>query len=506
VPVILGFAAVAHVALVLGVVDARGALDHDEVISHLAATGHLDDWPSLGDTPPAGTWISGADAQQFLDTDSGSTPGEARSNLEDRDIHPPLWFWALLGAREAGLGVLWSGPVVNLVAVLVAGAVLFLLLRSALDDPLLAALGTAVFALTPALIRATGYARQYPVMMLAAVLLIWVTVRLRERPTSPVHLVAFAGVGTVGLLTGATFAFALAGAVVVIAMRWFRDLRAMVAVLGAAAASGLVTLAVFPGYPDQLSRARTIADSTRSSPVTRARDWAEGFGDLVTIESSVDRILLPVLLVGLLVVVATIPRWWRPVRDTIRSQPVAVVALGIGGTALLGATAAYVSSSTPAHARGWQYIVLFWPSIVLLGAVLLRNRSSAALTLFVVAALLGTYAWQWQRLWHDNFAAQRRAVDALADATLVVADCPMRGYTPGAAWWVPDNADFLLGARGSAPPPASPPVVDTTEAFLLHGERCRPPVDVAPVLRQLGLVRGERIGPVGSVQLYRLEA
>jgi hypothetical protein len=512
--VVLLIVAVVHVALVATVVRSNVALEHDEILSHLAASGHRDDWQrAVGGAAPTGRWASGGDLKRFLEIDSHSSLAQVASNLADLDIHPPLFFWSLLGVRTAGVAVIWSGPLLNVLAVAGAGALLFSLLAEALDDRLLASLAVAVFAFSPAVVRSVAYARQYPFLLLATVGLIWVTARLLRNPTSVALLVGLFAVGVLGLLTEPVFAFALAGAALTITVRWLPRHRrpialAFVALLG----SGLVALAIFHGYFDQYSRASTIPNTTTLRQ--RARQWAEGFFDFVTLDHSARPVLDVVALVGGLTLLATVKVWYRSALGAIRDRPAIAAAVGVGGTALVGASFAYLSGRTPPHAAGWQYFIWFWPAIVVVGAAMLRHRSwgRSALALGVVAVLLVTFSWRWERSNNYLRTGQRHAVAEVAHATLVVADCLEGGTTPGAAMWVRRHAQFLLLAPGAAVPPPIPRGADVTRPLLFQGKvpfqgnSCVPRVaNLDQALARLGFVRGARIGPIGFIDVYQLD-
>jgi hypothetical protein len=174
--------------------------------------------------------------------------------------------------------------------------------------------------------------------------------------------------------------------------------------------------------------------------------------------------------------------------------------------AIVCATAMFVLGRAPGHAAGWQYIVTFWPGIVLLGAVVLRRAPHPALVMTLVVILMGTFAWEWQQFYRRSYSAQRVAVEEVSNATLVVADCMLRGYTPGAAMWVPKDSEFLLAARDGRPAPPIPEGADRSRAFLLHVEGCPVGVrDVDGLLQSLGLVRSGTVGPIGYVMVERLQ-
>jgi hypothetical protein len=503
--VILAVVVVVHVAFVTAVNRDRRALDHDEIVSQLAASGHQDNWPENG-RKPAGTWVTSSQIRDFLEIDGQSSFAETSQNLAQHDVHPPMFFWALYGARWAGLDLRWSGPALNLFAVILASVLLFFLLAEILKDRLLAALAVAIFAFSPALIRATGYTRQYPFLMLASVLLIWVTRRLVEKPRSVPTLVAFIAVGAFGLLTEVVFGFAIFGAFLVVSARWFRDRRVVVRMLVASVASAGLALALFPGYPNQLSRANDVASGNPAGFATRAHTWLRGLYNYVTLESGRYPTLDVIVYIALGAALLTLPWWYRRVWNSIRTQPVAAAAFGIGGVALLGETAAYLLRKSPAWAVGWQYVILFWPAIVLVFAALVRNLSRARLAVLfvVVAGLVGASTWHWQQQRDRTYRGQRRATDAISTATVVVSNCLPRGYSEGAAMWAPPNSRFLLvPKRGPIPP--LPADADPSNAFLLTGAMCKPTTNADRLAETLGFTRGRRVGPIGFIYLYRLE-
>ena len=499
-----------HVALVAGNVRGRGVLDHDEVISQMAATGHLDDWQRvIDDGEGTGKWGTGDDLRRYLEVDDNSTPGAVRQNLTDHDIHPPLYFWALWAARSTGIDTLWSGPLLNLAAVILAGVVLYSLLIEVLADRLLTVLAIGVFAFSPALIQGVGYNRQYAFLMLAVVSLIWVTAHLLRRPNSPWLLGALFAVGLFGLLTAHQFVFAFAGALLVMAVRWWRtDLRALALAGATVIASGLAALAIHPGFFTQYDRSTfQISFAPATSRGARVQAWVRGFFDLVDPDTGASRAFEVLALVAAVALLVTLPWWYRTAVRTIRSSRILAATTGVTGTALVGATAAYLLGRAPSHAVGWQYVIIYWPGFVILGAALIRRKAARpALTLAIVVLLLGTYAWRWDALYSDQRASGRRAADAVSDATLVVADCLKRGYTPGAGRLVQPDARFLLLARDpAAPPPSIPADADRSRPVLLHTDGCQPAApDIDGLLRRLGYTRGERIGLMGSLWAYRL--
>src|SRR5690348_518687 len=76
--VVLVAAIALQVAFVIALDRSRPALDHDEILSQMVASGHEDSWPSNGRTPPVGTWVSSGEIRHFLELDGQSSAAEVR--------------------------------------------------------------------------------------------------------------------------------------------------------------------------------------------------------------------------------------------------------------------------------------------------------------------------------------------------------------------------------------------------------------------------------------------
>jgi hypothetical protein len=318
-------------------------------------------------------------------------------------------------------------------------------------------------------------------------------------------------VGVFGLLTETEFAFALVGALLVVAAKWmWKDLRAAAFVLAATIGSFLVAYALFPSYFTQYARVKLIARlAPQRSTGQRLRLWVGGLDDFVVLDTRADRNFTLAVVIAVVVLLATLPLWYRAVWKTVREQPIVAAALGVGGVSFVGLTTAFVLGRVPPHAAGWQYVIVFWPSVVLLAAVIVRRLGTrqAAVALLVVAAIIGANAVRWEHKYSDQYVRQRRAVREVSRATLVISDCLLRGYTPGAAMWVPPGSLFLLAAPGGATPPPIPPEADRSRPVLFDADGCLPAVtNVDGLLSTLGFVRGRRIGPIGPIRVYRLTA
>ena len=82
-------------------------------------------------------------------------------------------------------------------------------------------------------------------------------------------------------------------------------------------------------------------------------------------------------------------------------------------------------------------------SSLVVAAALASRASRPGLVLAAGVVLMGAYAWQWSEAYESTWRHQRLAVDAVKNSTLVVADCPLSGFAPGAAMWLPGDADAV---------------------------------------------------------------
>ncbi len=93
----------------------------------------------------------------MMELDGDSSLDAVRAGLTDHDVHPPLYFWGVYAAREAGIGMFSSGPAVNVVAGGLTIVLLYLLLLPIFERRWVAALAVGLFALSPAAVYAGSW-------------------------------------------------------------------------------------------------------------------------------------------------------------------------------------------------------------------------------------------------------------------------------------------------------------------------------------------------------------
>lgn len=486
----------------------RGAFAHDEVISNLAIAGHLDDWEAVrGGGPPAARWEPASTYRAFLEVD-GTSFGEVRSNLTHLDLQPPLHSWSVLVARKVGLGPSSGALVVNVLAGAATILLLFHLLWWELGGLLPATAGTAVFVLSPASAYAASLSRQHVLLALAMTLLLWATCRLVSGDDRGRWWWLLGAVTAAGMLTAHHFAAPLLGALLLLGVVRARASQrgALTPLLVVGGGAG-VALLVHPGATGQLRRA---VDFSPGFDAVQAPDHAwtafEGFLDVVSLEESVEIVLSPLTVVGIIVAFATRRHWLAPARDLIRRIPLVASAWWIGAAALVGYLLATTTGWNQLYPPGRQYVTAFTvPLAVAVGVLADHVRGTRWQWAGVAGAcLLVAISVSGLRASHLDWGPQRRSVDAVAAATTIVADCTGRGHLTGAAMWAPPDAQVLLWTGGPVPPP--PHAVDPSTTLLLHTEptQCTRGTSVPGdhALRALGLERGARIGYIGRIEVY----
>jgi hypothetical protein len=492
------------------VLEDRGAFDHDEVITHLAVSGHLDDWQGIeAGQPPAGTWVPAQTYRDVLDMDDASSPGEVQQQLADLDLHPPLYFWGVYAARESGIGLFRSGPAVNVVAGWATIAVLFLLLRRVFDRQWVAALATGLFAFSAAVVFAGSLARPYVLLALAITALNWVTARLLRAPSAWPYLLALVAATALGLLTAYPFAFALAGAMLVLLVRGVtrRSVPDTLLPIAAAAAGTVVFVLVHPGYRTQLDRADFASPGyVASEALDRARTTFEGLSDIVTLESWGDDLVTPFLAL-VLVAALVISPWWAA--RALRHSPEVAAASSILVVSLLLTTAAYVAGRIPPHSTGRHYVAMFVPPLVVVVCALLARLPRPEIFVGVAVALVALSTLHWESAYESIWGHQRQSVAATRSARAFVADCSSRGYLPGVMMWSHPESEVLLLPRATDPPPAPPVDLQRDDLLFLHNEpaACSVPSGIPgqQVLEELGVRPTGRVGYVGKVEVISTE-
>jgi hypothetical protein len=156
-------------------------LQYDEAWSYASATGRLDEFAAAIDGGLTGRWVPAAEWQRLWRPEGSGELGRIAPGLAAYDVHPPLYFALLHGWLVLVRGDVWGGRALNLVLAALAILAIFGLARTLGFRRFEAALAALVWAVSPAVVGISAIARQYDLVALTTVLLVWGVVRV----TSP---------------------------------------------------------------------------------------------------------------------------------------------------------------------------------------------------------------------------------------------------------------------------------------------------------------------------------
>ena len=266
------------VALVLGTAFRIDSMRHkhglhvDEVYSYVTAAGHLGHFSQLGSATLRGAWVPAAQWKAGLGPGRVFDFGQIDSSLAKYGLDSPLYFFVLhLWTLVVGVKF-WSGPSLNLIIDVLAGAALFGLARRLLRDPVAAALVVLIWSVSPAVRLTSSMARMYSLEALFSVLFVWLLVAVTDRTQAPARpllsaaLLALATAG--GMLTQYQFVLIVAGGIAYVLLRLVRfDRRRCVRALLSIAVGLVVVWLVEPGVFAQFRRQSATRPEAFSLPL-----------------------------------------------------------------------------------------------------------------------------------------------------------------------------------------------------------------------------------------------
>ena len=255
--VVLLVALVAGIGLRVHAQRATSNVQHDEAWSYASAAGRLGPFvAAMGGDPGTsltGRWVPAAEWQRFWTSQGLADVKHIATDLSSWDVHPPLYF-GLLHAWLLATGMhVWAGRALNLVFAALTILGIFGLARALGFKRLEGALAALVWAVSPAVVSISSITRQYDLVALTTVLLVWGlvgAVKERRGGVRRLYLLWLAVATAAALLTHYQAVLLVAGAAVYVlagpllpargARRgsWWPPLLALLAGALAAAAAG----------------------------------------------------------------------------------------------------------------------------------------------------------------------------------------------------------------------------------------------------------------------------
>lgn len=511
-PTLLGVIAV-YGMLTIGAVQARGNLWHDEAVSTLAATAHLDDWYRLEyeHVPPYGEWVTAAEFQALQSVDRLLPLVAISQGLGRYDVHPPVYFWLYHLALASGLPTLWAGPVLNVALGALLAAMVVRLVMNLTGSLPAALLASAAMLWSPATILAAGEARSYLMYSVATVLLgsaIVAVIGDHERGRTPdrLRLLAVAGTITLGLLTNAQVGLFVLSAAAVIGLRLIRHPRRLAPVAGSFVAGALAAAALFPWMFAQVGRVGVASGEFQVGLIaTRLSQWLSRAFDVVShdLESgTIARIVMRSVVIGVALAVVV---GWAPLRRWWSSNPLpsAFIEYAVLAAILLAAT--YALQSIMVGAVGGHYLVPLWcivlPAVVV--AMVHMSRRWGVIAAGVMALVLLTSSIVWIAGASPASAATRALIAEIADGDAVITGCASRGYFPTVSHaldpetpvWLSTGEDLVAAMNRDWDPPAG--------TIHLLDARCPGSDDIVGALEDAGFGPVIHVGTLERYQVWR---
>jgi uncharacterized membrane protein len=399
----------------------KQTIEHDEAISYLAATGHLNDYVQVVTAGqfPYNEWATARDWQRFVEPDKALIFGPIASDLAHYDLHPPLYFW-LLHVWSLMLGVApWTGPLLNLLIDVATGLVLYRLARGSLS-PGHALAAVLLWGLSPVALLTMLPARPYSLFTLCAVLYaLAIRSAFSSTPNaaSVKRLIAVIIIGAAGLLTHFYFFLALVAGGAIVLIR--RDRAQLAVFVWCTALTGALFVGLFPLFLEPVRHKVQGAFALNAFP-----------DRLTVMVSALAMLSIPTMAAFTLPVMsAAVRRVWpyarpsaprptRPVTPERFRDEVFLLCL-LGGQMVL-----YLLQISPTHTlMEYRYLGPVWPFAALvivrtLDSGLFDGSGATRLPLACLGMLLLVAGVAWP---HEEYRARPES------STHVLIDNPARG-------------------------------------------------------------------------------
>jgi hypothetical protein len=472
--VVLVVALAAGIGLRLYAQHSSPNVQHDEAWSYASASGRLGPFLAAMDEAGAngqsatgqgasltGRWVPAGEWQRFWTSEGLSDVEHIATDLSTFDVHPPLYFgllhgWLLVAGESVG-----AGRALNLLFAAFTVLGIYGLARALGFISLEAALAALVWAVSPAVVGISAIARQYDLLALVTVLLVWGLVRAttpraggsgRERGPAWPGSVWLAAATAAALLTHYQAILLVAGAAVWavagvprrgsdgVRRPWWQPL------LGLAAGTVVAGL-LAPGWRLAFTRERDKLDGF-STPTLLDKLDAIGatFARFLGVPGLVLAVAAVVVLAILLVLLA-VPRTRATFVARVRgARPgwwtlLFFLAVTAGGVCLQNLL--FLSMPPRISAR---YLAMAWPFVAFVPLLVFglwpRARYALTAALCLLVLLPTTLAAPLLYGGADRLPLQR-----LADADAVLVDNVGVGELPRFLWFVPGDAEVFAGTQ-----------------------------------------------------------
>lgn len=423
-------------------------LTHDEGISYLSATCHQGKYSQVVNSSLVGNWVQASEWKKLIRPDEFFCFQRIGFDLAHYDIHPPLYFW-LLHIWTFLFGVsMWSGPSLNILITDLTILALFALALRVLGNISEATLVVFSWAINPSIILVSTEARQYDLLTLWAVLLVWQTVRYSTLPKPiKLHETLFLMILTIaGLLTHYYFLFVVVGVVIFSIARLIRkDNQRLIGALVAIGLGHILAIALHPDFVVSFQGYNQYQKFVHEEFFKRVEVVLLSFSSFFYLFV----ILLGVVIWAFITYFYNRSGLFQHFRNiNLNELYIPFICVWLGSIIIV----LYLTFLSPQHSMGPKYLSLIWPFFVFIVAYILRftNKFKLHLTIFFYVCPLILVIAAFVDLNRKNTLSI-----PFDQADFVIIDNLARGILPRIIWHVPDDS-FVL--------------VDTQQDILRHPE------------------------------------
>jgi len=438
---ILVFTLLAAAALRISGIAAKKTFSKDEGFSYVCATGHAAEYVHAADGHyPFGEWAPAAEWKKFLQIDQRFCFKKIGRDLADTDIHPPLYFW-LLHIWSLIFGIhLWTGPSLNVVINLLAILALYFLAREVLKNPLEAAMVACAWALSPAVFQISFEARQYDLLALLTILLVWRVFKYSDLTTSSrtIDFFLVTALAAAGALTYYYFALVVAGCgLLVIAKLASKDNKRLLRVIGAMIAGYIIFFLLHPYFYRSFTNESLMRGSfSHENLMTRVGNIIESFRFFLVNPLAFKPFGYILFAAFVVWIVYAFHKQGLNffhdlrVRDFSGCQILFFFFWIIGIQIVL-----YLTYVSPAHAMNPKYLSMAWPFFAFLPIFSLRLfKSNLVPCVIFLCCGIALSSFHGLRGFNDFENKKSDPGAALAAARAIVVDNISMGYLPRVLW------------------------------------------------------------------------
>ncbi|MBN1562352.1 MAG: glycosyltransferase family 39 protein [Anaerolineae bacterium] len=265
------------------IVDRQQIINHDEGMSFMEATGHLEAWTynAVHEEYPLYAWVKVGDLRPYMQIEDKFVFDQIRHDLAETEVAPPFYFWVahvwfiVFGANLQAILTL------NTLFSIATLIVIFALARAIFRDRWLAMAVAAAWFINPTATYTSFYFRHYQLFTLLAVLFAYLVYRYFYAPENLIHRrdtentekikvkaregqnlslspyqgLAIVLVAAMGVLTHYMFFWVIVSALAALALRfgWWQP-RRIITLVAWLAVAAVIVIALHPQLFESLDR------------------------------------------------------------------------------------------------------------------------------------------------------------------------------------------------------------------------------------------------------------